>query len=91
MPTLTQDVGHVLFDLMKANVWPGAEQWRDMANKIAPTLVGGSKKHGGPDLGPTRARKAWAEMGIDGRGVSITTFCLHLHFDKQTTWIFTRS
>jgi DNA (cytosine-5)-methyltransferase 1 len=70
MPTLTQDVGHVLFDLMKANGWPGAEQWRDMANKIAPTLVGGSKKHGGPDLGPTRARKAWAEMGIDGRGVS---------------------
>lgn len=40
------------------------------ANKIAPTLVGGSKKHGGPDLGPVRARNAWAELGVDGRGVA---------------------
>ena len=31
---------------------------------------GGSKKHGGPDLGPTRARQAWVELGIDGRGVA---------------------
>ena len=22
--------------------------------------------HGGPDLGPTRARKAWAAMGVNG-------------------------
>ena len=68
-PMLTKDVGHALYDLMAANGWQGAEQWRVKANKIAPTLVGGSKKHGGPDLGPTRAREAWAEMGIDGRGV----------------------
>jgi len=69
-PELTKDVGNTLFDLMSANGWRGAEQWRYIANKIAPTLVGGSKKHGGPDLGPTRARQAWAEMGIDGRGVA---------------------
>lgn len=66
---LTKSVGDVLYDLMAANGWKGAEQWRKKADKIAPTLVGGSKKHGGPDLGPTRAREAWAEMGIDGRGV----------------------
>lgn len=69
-PQMTKDVGHALFDLMSANGWRGAEQWRNTANKVAPTLVGGSKKHGGPDLGPTRARQAWAEMGIDGRGVA---------------------
>ena len=68
-PKLAKDVGNTLYDLMAANGWQGAEQWRVKANKIAPTLVGGSKKHGGPDLGPTRAREAWAEMGIDGRGV----------------------
>jgi DNA (cytosine-5)-methyltransferase 1 len=28
------------------------------AKGIAPTLVGGSKKHGGADLGPTRAKKS---------------------------------
>ena len=69
-PTLTQNVGSVLFDLMSANGWKGVGRWSKMATKIAPTLVGGSKKHGGPDLGPTRARQAWAEMGIDGRGVA---------------------
>lgn len=39
------------------------------ADAIAPTVVGGSHKHGGPDLGPTRARKAWATLGVDGLGV----------------------
>jgi len=68
--SLTNNVGNAIFDLMSANGWHGAEQWRHMATKVAPTLVGGSKKHGGPDLGPTRARSAWAEMGIDGRGVA---------------------
>ena len=69
-PMLLKDVGNSLFDLMSANGWRGAELWKQKANKTAPTLVGGSKKHGGPDLGPTRARQAWAEMGIDGRGVA---------------------
>lgn len=62
-------VGHLLHDLMAANGWPGAARWRDQANAIAPTLVGGSKKHGGPDLGPTRAKRAWAALGVDGMGL----------------------
>jgi len=45
-------------------------RWGDKALAVAPTLVGGSKKHGGPDLGPTRARARWAEMGVDGRSVA---------------------
>jgi DNA (cytosine-5)-methyltransferase 1 len=28
--------------------------------------VGGSKKHGGPDLGPTRARQAWQKLHVNG-------------------------
>ncbi len=63
-------VGETLYDLMAANGWKNATQWRKQANRIAPTLVGGSKKHGGPDLGPTRARAAWAELGIDGKGIA---------------------
>lgn len=50
--------------------WPDAEGWREQACNIAPTIVGGSKKHGGPDLGPTRARKAWATLGVDGLGIA---------------------
>lgn len=63
-------VGEALFDLMASNGWRGAKKWRDQACDIAPTLVGGSKKHGGPDLGPTRAKKAWASLGVDGMGIA---------------------
>jgi len=59
-------VGELLYDLMSVNGWRGAARWRDNASEIAPTLVGGSKKHGGPDLGPTRARRAWAVLGVNG-------------------------
>jgi DNA (cytosine-5)-methyltransferase 1 len=63
-------VGETLFDLMAARGWDGAATWKKTANAIAPTVVGGSKKHGRPDLGPTRARKAWAELGVDGLGIA---------------------
>lgn len=62
-------VGELLHDEMAVNGWGGADAWAENADKIAPTLVGGSKKHGGADLGPTRAKKAWAELGVDGRGI----------------------
>jgi DNA (cytosine-5)-methyltransferase 1 len=63
-------VGELLYDLMIADDWKSASTWKNSAIGIAPTLVGGSKKHGGPDLGPTRARKAWAELGVDGIGIA---------------------
>ena len=63
-------VGEILKPLMAANGWEGVDEWVQSANKIAPTIVGGSKKHGGPDLGPVRSRRAWAELGVDGNGVA---------------------
>lgn len=63
-------VGSTLYDLMADRGWIGARRWAINADDIAPTLVGGSKKHGGPDLGPTRARKAWASLGVDGRSLA---------------------
>jgi DNA (cytosine-5)-methyltransferase 1 len=63
-------VGEALFDLMAADGWAGTEAWARNANGVGPTLVGGSRKHGGPDLGPTRAREAWRKLGVDGRGLA---------------------
>lgn len=63
-------VGETLRDLMAARGWPGADRWAAGASQIAPTIVGGSKKHGGPDLGPTRAKRAWAALGVDGMGIA---------------------
>ena len=59
-------VGETLGGMMAAGGWPGAEEWARKADRIAPTLVGGSKKHGGPDLGPTRAKREWADLGVNG-------------------------
>ena len=69
-PGKAPSVGEAIGDLMAANGWRCAEAWASQATKVAPTLVGGSKKHGGPDLGPVRARNAWREMGVDGGGVA---------------------
>lgn len=63
-------VGALLKDLMCANGWEGAAEWAANANDIAPTIVGGSKKHGGPDLGPTRAKRAWSSLGVNGHLVA---------------------
>ena len=70
LPAPPPTVGEVLADLMGSLGWPGAQDWVRRAAGIAPTIVGGSKKHGGPDLGPTRARAAWRELGVDGLGIA---------------------
>lgn len=59
-------VGKVLKSMMAENGWEGAHEWAAGAAEIAPTLVGGSEKHGGPDLGPSRARASWAKLGVNG-------------------------
>jgi DNA (cytosine-5)-methyltransferase 1 len=66
----TTTVGSLLKDLMAENGWPYADEWADLADGIGPTLVGGSKKHGGADLGPSRAKLAWSKLAVDGRGVA---------------------
>ena len=65
-------VGQALKDLMAAGGWRGSDAWVARANAIAPTLVGGSKLHGGPDLGPTRAKQAWRALGVNGMGIADT-------------------
>lgn len=68
--TPQRTVGEAIGDLMGDRGWHGAAAWLQKANGIGPTIVGGSKKHGGPDLGPTRARQEWLKLGVDGRGLA---------------------
>jgi DNA (cytosine-5)-methyltransferase 1 len=63
-------VGEALLDLMKARGWEHAETWARQADRVAPTLVGGSKKHGGAALGPSRARKSWAQLGVSASALA---------------------
>ena len=63
-------VGEALYDLVAELGWEGAKEWAKKANKIAPTLVGGSKKHGGPDLGPTRSKSSWKALSVNGHRVA---------------------
>lgn len=62
-------VGEALLPFMSQKGWKGAKEWARGANDVGPTIVGGSKKHGGPDLGPTRARNAWLELGVNGKSI----------------------
>ncbi|MFE0042624.1 DNA cytosine methyltransferase [Streptomyces albireticuli] len=66
-------VGHLLAESMQKRGLKGQrfKDWFDKASKdIAPTLVGGSKKHGGADLGPSRAKSTWSRLGVSGLGVA---------------------
>jgi DNA (cytosine-5)-methyltransferase 1 len=68
----TATVSEVVGELMAVNDWDPEylAKWREAANRIAPTIVGGSKKHGGADLGPTRAKRAWEELWTDAHGLA---------------------
>jgi DNA (cytosine-5)-methyltransferase 1 len=68
--TAPPTVGDTIYDLISERGWRRAATWRKRANEIAPTIVGGSTKHGGPDLGPTRAKRAWQILGVDGHGIA---------------------
>ena len=68
--TQVPTVSETISDLMDVNGWKGLNKWLVKADQVAPCLVGGSKKHGGPDLGPQRAKKAWSELGVDGKGLA---------------------
>ena len=69
-PSKIVTVGQALEHLMGSNAWPGAKAWAKGANSIAPTLSGGSTKHGGADLGPTRTKQAWKRQGVDAYGIA---------------------
>jgi DNA (cytosine-5)-methyltransferase 1 len=69
-PVTPTTVAEAIGAMMEERGWHGADDWKRCANAPAPTVVGGSHKHGGPDLGPTRARKEWAALGVDGLGLA---------------------
>jgi DNA (cytosine-5)-methyltransferase 1 len=70
-PELPPTVGEALYPLAGAGGWfPGAAHWAAKADGIAPTVVGGSTKHGGADLGASQGKAAWRRLGIDPMGIA---------------------
>ncbi|MFC4588735.1 DNA cytosine methyltransferase [Sphaerisporangium corydalis] len=63
-------VGDTLWRSMASRGWAGAEEWRVMANEVAPPIIGGSKDRGGADLGPTRTKNIWARLGVNGGSIA---------------------
>jgi DNA (cytosine-5)-methyltransferase 1 len=70
VPERPPTVGELLYPRLAAHGWPGAGAWRDVAGSWAPTIVGGSEKHGGPDLGPSQTKAAWRRLGVNPLGVA---------------------
>ncbi|MFK0261041.1 DNA cytosine methyltransferase [Streptomyces angustmyceticus] len=71
-PTVREhlSVGRALRRSMAMGGWRDADRWAAQACGVAPTLVGGSDRRGGADLGPTGTKRAWARMGVDGGTVA---------------------
>ncbi|MFF3216216.1 DNA cytosine methyltransferase [Streptomyces sp. NPDC002886] len=57
-------VGAALAPSMRSRGWQDADRWAAQAASVAPTLVGGSKTHGGPDFGPSGTKAKWRRMGV---------------------------
>jgi DNA (cytosine-5)-methyltransferase 1 len=76
-------VGNALVESMAARGWQQAAEWAVQANRLAPTLVGGSWNRGGPDLGPTGSKNSWARMGVDGGTVADRVPGPDFHWDPS--------
>ncbi|KUN82250.1 DNA cytosine methyltransferase [Streptomyces griseoruber] len=63
-------LAHERFDRWLTRARERDAELKGKGGGIAPTLVGGSKKHGGADLGPSRAKAAWRNLGVSGMGVA---------------------
>ncbi|MEU7877106.1 DNA cytosine methyltransferase [Microbispora bryophytorum] len=77
------NVGEVLRDSMASRGWPFADAWALLANRVAPTIVGGSKNHGGADLGPTRTKRQWLELAVNGHSLGDDVPAPDFEFDPS--------
>ncbi|MEU7136657.1 DNA cytosine methyltransferase [Streptomyces sp. NPDC046261] len=62
-------VGEVLGASMAERGWPHASDWARWAARPAPTIVGGSRNRGGPDLGQSGSKAAWERLGVNGNSL----------------------
>ena len=70
-PEWRTTVGKVLLDLVAANQWEGAKNWAmHKANKIGPTIVGGSEQSGRLAFSANLRKEVWVELGIDPLGIA---------------------
>ncbi|TWD73147.1 DNA (cytosine-5)-methyltransferase 1 [Kribbella amoyensis] len=76
-------VGEALSRSMGSRGWRGAAEWAAQADRVAPTVVGGSWKRGGADLGPTGTKRAWARIGVNGRSLADQVPGPDFHFDPS--------
>jgi DNA (cytosine-5)-methyltransferase 1 len=65
--------GDALLPLAVAGGWAGAPAWAAGAQDATPTVTGGSRKHGGADLGASQGKAAWRKLGIDPMGIASST------------------
>ena len=64
-------VGEVLYDLVAANGWEGAEDWaKNYANRRGSTIVGGSEQSGRLAFSSNLRREDWEDMKIDPFGIA---------------------
>ncbi|MFI8997911.1 DNA cytosine methyltransferase [Streptomyces sp. NPDC053542] len=76
-------VGMALGESMAAGGWHRAVEWAAQADRLAPTIVGGSWDRGGADLGMTGSKRAWARLGVDGGTIADAVPGPDFHWDPE--------
>ncbi|MFF2086214.1 DNA cytosine methyltransferase [Nocardia sp. NPDC058176] len=83
-PSSSLSVGSVLRASMGARGWLQAGEWACYADRIAPTIVGGSWDRGGADLGPAGSQRAWARLGVEGKSLADRPPALDFDWDPAS-------
>jgi len=63
-------ISAALYDMAAARDWKGIEKWAEKAHALAPTIIGGSARKQGMDLGQRNAQLAWEDKGVNGKAIA---------------------
>lgn len=70
LPGLKKSLAAEIGDLVSQNGWKGLDDWLKMADRLAPTIVGGSERSKRLDFSSNYTKDAWEMLGINPRKIA---------------------
>ncbi|WP_457090598.1 DNA cytosine methyltransferase [Microvirga sp. P5_D2] len=63
-------ISAALYSMVAARDWKGIEKWAEKAHVVASTIIGGSTRKQGMDLGQRKSQIVWADKGVNGKTIA---------------------
>ena len=67
--TFPWTVSAALVDMVSSRDWQGIVEWAEKADTLAPTIIGGSARKRGMDLGQPNTQISWKRLGINPKKI----------------------